>query len=112
MMLGFTSLILIVHCYVAWAAGRLAAPLPRIGRIAVGALVVSTPLLLLLANDAANFDGRCLGADTALGPPCTLGQRLGETLDLWAWPLAIPMLIWLGFYSSSLERAKAEAGAR
>ena len=109
MMLAFISLMLIIHSYVAWAAGRIASPLPRVGRFGIGLLVILTPLMLLAAYDAASFDGRCLSPDTTLGPPCTLRQRFGELLALWAWPLALPMLIWLGYYSSSLARAKAEA---
>lgn len=116
MVLGFTLLFLIVHCYVAWAAGRLAAPLPRIGRIALGSVVVLAPLALLVAVDASHFDGGCYEDQDAGGShvsfPCELSQFLLTQASRSFPYLALPMLIWLGFYASSLAHARAEAEAR
>ena len=111
MALAFILLILIVHSYVAWAAGRIAAPLPRLARIAVGVVVAGIPLGLLVALDASYFDGTCPsaedgGVDRA---PCSLVRFAGRLAAGLLPYLALPMLIWLGFYSSSLARAKSEA---
>lgn len=107
MLLAFVSLFLIVHSYVAWAAGRVAAPLPRVGRFGVGLLVVLTPLLLLAAHEVLTFDGRCLEMPVE---PCDLGEHLSALIPVkWLPSLAFPMLIWIGFYSASLSRANFEA---
>ncbi len=111
MALAFTTLMLIVHSYVAWAAGRLAAPLPGLLRAAIGCGVAATPLALLVMLDASHFDGTCADA-LETRSPCGLGWFVAQQTMLLLPYFALPMLIWLGFYASSLARARAEAEAR